>query len=745
MAARGILRLGNQIGLSKQHEWNISRILIQTLQSHHTRSSQGKALVSSNESSTRQRCVHTVVPCVSGLVLHRKLCYDQHREYKTSTFQDNDDSTEQDEVNGDFNKFNISEVTQEKLRSMGINYLFPVQYCTFKPTKEGTDVIVQARTGTGKTLSFALPLVEKLQQNADRLRQRGRKPLVLVLAPTRELANQVKDVFYSLSDKVQMACVYGGVSVQPQIEAVRRGVDVIVGTPGRIRDLMEQGVLDLSELEHVILDEVDTMLDMGFADQVENIIRDCYTSGQKPQTMLYSATMPDWVKQTARRYLDDDYEMINLVGKQAEQTATTIKQYAVMCRASEQPSLIMDFIHMYVKSNGRVIVFCQTKKEVQELCSGVLHKEAKAFHGDIAQASRSYILKGFRDGVFKVLVTTDVAARGLDIPNIDLVIQAQPPNDTSFYIHRVGRTGRAGQSGMSILLYQPSQVQEMKECERLAKVKFEKIKPPNTEQLLELCVKQAVSDIVNVPEELSSHFTEAAELMMEKKMGTRMLSAAMALVSKAETYFNRSFITRQVGYNTLKYSEGTKMRSARYARDKIRAYLGELNVSIQNIHILKDGSGVVFDVETDSVQQVLKGFDDIKSSQSESIERVSELPDLVEDRKFEGLPNHGRHGRPFQRTRQNRDFYADEDEEGDDFESYFGRNSKPYRSNYNRYERDSRSYNRSSAKYNDRHNTRYSDRHADSGYNTFRSGDRGQYSRDSKQRKQNLYEFSDDE
>ncbi|XP_053392793.1 ATP-dependent RNA helicase DDX50-like [Mercenaria mercenaria] len=706
MAARGILRLGTKLHLTRTFELNVPKIYVLTSQ-----------VGCVNCAESRQRHLHSVVQCSQHHIFNRQLPVQQYRRYKTSEYFEDRESSEQEEVNGEFDKYGISEITQNKLRSMGIKYLFPVQYHTFKPTIEGTDVIVQARTGTGKTLSFALPIVEKLQQNPGRFRQRGRKPLVVVLTPTRELANQVREEFQKLSDNVQVTCVYGGVSAVPQIQAIRNGVDVVVGTPGRMKDLMEQGVLSLSQLEHVILDEVDRMLDMGFDEQVEDIIKDCYTTGEKPQTMLYSATMPDWVKRTARNYLDNDYELISLVGAQSEQTATTIKQYAVPCRATEQPALISDFVKLFVKKDGRAIVFCQTKKEVDQLCLGVLKKEAKGFHGDIAQASRSYILKGFKDGDFKVLITTDVAARGLDIPNIDLVIQAQPPSDTSFYIHRVGRTGRAGQTGMSVLLYQSSETQMMKDCERVAKVKFERLKPPTVNQMLEICVKTAVSDILNVPEDLSQHFHMAADMMIEEKGAKPMLAAAMALVSRAGNYFNRSLITRQEGYTTLLYTGGRGMGANRFALDKIHGYLRELNVPVKNAHLLQDSNGVVFDVETDNVHTVLKGFDDIKSEDSEGIEKINNLPEIMEHRhSFKEPHRHGRHGRPFKRTsRQRFDFFDDDD---DEFDSHFAQHSSKNRYQNNRYSRQDRFD---------------SPRDRDYGYRSFKPSDRGQFNRGSSQ------------
>ncbi|KAB0391250.1 hypothetical protein E2I00_019522 [Balaenoptera physalus] len=355
----------------------------------------------------------------------------------------------------------------------GVTYLFPIQVKTFGPVYEGKDLIAQARTGTGKTFSFAIPLIERLQRNQETIKK-SRSPKVtiigskrfkhysngkrkkedlqkliflflktfaqvLVLAPTRELANQVAKDFKDITRKLSVACFYGGTSYQSQINHIRNGIDILVGTPGRIKDHLQSGRLDLSKLRHVVLDEVDQMLDLGFAEQVEDIIHESYKtdSEDNPQTLLFSATCPQWVYKVAKKYMKSRYEQVDLVGKMTQKAATTVEHLAIQCHWSQRPAVIGDVLQVYSGSEGRAIIFCETKKNVTEMAMNPhIKQNAQCLHGDIAQSQREITLKGFREGSFKVLVATNVAARGLDIPEVDLVIQSSPPQGITF--KRVG-------------------------------------------------------------------------------------------------------------------------------------------------------------------------------------------------------------------------------------------------------------------------------------------------------------------
>ncbi|XP_052783574.1 ATP-dependent RNA helicase DDX50-like [Mya arenaria] len=536
-----------------------------------------------------------------------------------------------DEEAGAFEKFNISEKVQHNLKGKGIHFLFPVQYHTFQHTLEGTDVVVQARTGTGKTLSFSLPLVEKLCRQPALLRQPGRKPRVLILAPTRELANQVHEDFAFLDRDIKVACVFGGAKYEPQVERLRTGVDVVVGTPGRMKDLMDSGHLKLDAVQHVILDEVDQMLDMGFQHQVDEIISSFYERDLKPQTMLYSATMPDWVKKTANKYLSKDYEYINLVGKQNEQTATTIKQYSMQCTYKEKESLLQDLIRLH--SNGdRVIIFCGTKIECDRLAQINFGGGSRALHGDIAQASRSVIMKGFKDKQYNVLITTDVAARGLDVPDVSLVIQTQPPQDVSKYIHRVGRTGRAGKEGKSVLLYQKDEWEIVKECEAAAKTKFEKMPAPDLKQMWEICSKDATKSIENVSSSVLAQFMKPAEQLVQSYGAVETIAAAIVVISGAEKFANRSLITREPGKLTLLIKSLSPVEGYMAARRKVNNYLSAEKLNVGSVELTQDRKGIVFDMPLENIESFAEEFDDLKEDAGETLERLEQLPPLLQIR-----------------------------------------------------------------------------------------------------------------
>uniref|UniRef100_A0A8D2ATG3 RNA helicase n=1 Tax=Sciurus vulgaris TaxID=55149 RepID=A0A8D2ATG3_SCIVU len=309
-------------------------------------------------------------------------------------------SRRKDLPNGDIDEYEKKskrvsslEKTIKLLKGRGVTYLFPIQVKTFGPVYEGKYLIAQARTGTGKTFSF-----------------------VLVLAPTRELANQVAKDFKDITRKLSVACFYGGTSYQNQINHIRNGIDILVGTPGRIKDHLQSGHLDLSKLHHVVLDEVDQMLDLGFAEQVEDIIHESYKtdSEDNPQTLLFSATCPQWVYKVAKKYMKSRYEQVDLVGKMTQKAATTVEHLAIQCHWSQRPAVIGDVLQVYSGSEGRAIIFCETKKNVTEMAMNPhIKQNAQCLHGDIAQSQREITLKGFREGSFKVLVATNVAARTL--------------------------------------------------------------------------------------------------------------------------------------------------------------------------------------------------------------------------------------------------------------------------------------------------------------------------------------------
>ncbi|XP_039130513.1 DEAD-box ATP-dependent RNA helicase 53, mitochondrial-like [Dioscorea cayenensis subsp. rotundata] len=356
-------------------------------------------------------------------------------------------------------KLGISSEITSALEKKGIVKLFPIQRAVLEPAMQGRDMIGRAKTGTGKTLAFGIPIMDKIISfNAKH--GRGRNPLALVLAPTRELARQVEKEFKE-SSNLDSICVYGGVPIQSQMRILNYGVDVVVGTPGRIIDLQKRGALNLSEVQFLVLDEADQMLNVGFDEAVE-IILDKLPPNR--QTMMFSATMPDWIRKLTQKYLKNPLT-IDLVGDSDQKLAEGITLYSIASSMQSKASILGPLIKEHAKG-GKCIVFTQTKRDADRLAYVMGRSiDCQALHGDISQNQRERTLSGFRDGRFNTLVATDVAARGLDIPNVDLVIHYELPNTSELFVHRSGRTGRAGKKGSAILIYSPEQARAVRGIE----------------------------------------------------------------------------------------------------------------------------------------------------------------------------------------------------------------------------------------------------------------------------------------
>lgn len=366
-------------------------------------------------------------------------------------------------------KLGIADVIVKELAKKGITKLFPIQKAVLEPAMQGRDLIGRAKTGTGKTLAFGIPIIDKIIKfNAKH--GRGRNPLALVLAPTRELARQVEKEFKESSD-LDTICVYGGSPIARQMSILDYGVDVVVGTPGRVIDLLKRGALNLSEVQFVVLDEADQMLAVGFAEDVEIILEKLPT---QRQTMMFSATMPSWIKQLTKKHLNNPLT-IDLVGDSDQKLAEGITLYSIVSDNHGKASIIAPLITEHAKG-GKSIVFTQTKRDADRLAHALKSSiRCEPLHGDISQSQRERTLSGFRDGRFSVLVATDVAARGLDIPNVDLVIHYELPNSSEIFVHRSGRTGRAGKEGTAVLIYTEYQSRDVRVIEQHVGCRFKEL------------------------------------------------------------------------------------------------------------------------------------------------------------------------------------------------------------------------------------------------------------------------------
>ncbi|GAB2285048.1 DEAD-box ATP-dependent RNA helicase 53, mitochondrial [Dionaea muscipula] len=372
----------------------------------------------------------------------------------------------------EISKLGIHKEIVSALSKKGITRLFPIQRAVLEPAMQGRDMIGRARTGTGKTLAFGIPILDKIIRYNEK-HGLGRNPLALALAPTRELAKQVEKEFKESAPNLETLCVYGGTPISHQMNALHSGVDVVVGTPGRVIDLMKRGSLNLSEVQFVVLDEADQMLNVGFEEDVEVILEKL---PKNRQSMMFSATMPSWILKLTRKYLKDPLT-IDLVGDSDQKLAEGISLYSIVTEHSAKAATIGPLV-MEHANGGKCIVFTQTKRDADRLAYalGRSHR-CEALHGDISQNQRERTLAGFREGRFNVLVATDVAARGLDVPNVDLVIHYELPSTSEIFVHRSGRTGRAGKKGAAILIHTGDQSRAVRLIERDVGSKFKELSP----------------------------------------------------------------------------------------------------------------------------------------------------------------------------------------------------------------------------------------------------------------------------
>lgn len=364
---------------------------------------------------------------------------------------------------------------------------------------EDNDVIVLAQTGTGKTAAYGLPILQKIIVDSV-------KPQALVLCPTRELCLQISDDLNEYSKYIthlHVLPVYGGSSIESQIRSLKRGVHVIVATPGRLLDLMERKTVDLSSVKNVILDEADEMLNMGFSDSINAILAEVPPSRNM---LLFSATMPQGIAAITKKYMNNPREIV--IGRKNEGNKN-IRDVYYMVRAQDKYLALKRIADFYPNIYG--IIFCRTRKETQEIADKLIQDgyNADSLHGELSQAQRDYVMQKFRIKNLQLLVATDVAARGLDVDDLTHVINYGLPDEIESYTHRRGRTGRAGKTGISISICHVREKGKIKDIERVINKKFEKGEMPTGK---EICAKQ-LFNLVDQIEKVKVNEEEIAELM----------------------------------------------------------------------------------------------------------------------------------------------------------------------------------------------------------------------------------------
>jgi ATP-dependent RNA helicase DeaD len=372
-----------------------------------------------------------------------------------------------------FADLGLSEPTLRAIAELGYEEPTPIQAQTIRQMTDSVDVIAQAQTGTGKTAAFALPIIEKLDPSL-------RTPQALVLTPTRELAVQVAEAFhaYGKYHRVSILPVYGGQPIDRQLRALDRGVQIVVGTPGRLLDHIRRGTLKLDQVRTVVLDEADEMLDMGFVEDIETILQE---TPSERQTALFSATMPLPIANLAKRYMRNPQR----ITVQTEQmTVPQIRQIYYEAGGRDKFEILARILDFETPSSA--IIFCRTKSEVDSLGERLTARAmaADTLHGDLSQVQRDRVMARFRSGQAELLVATDVAARGLDVEHVSHVINYDIPLDPQIYVHRIGRTGRAGRTGTAVTLVTPRERRLLKIIEQSTRAQIQRMRLPTISDVM---------------------------------------------------------------------------------------------------------------------------------------------------------------------------------------------------------------------------------------------------------------------
>jgi ATP-dependent RNA helicase DeaD len=442
-----------------------------------------------------------------------------------------------------FKDLGLSENILKAIDDMGFEEPSKIQEEVIPVLLEGHDVIGQAQTGTGKTLAFGAPILSKLVRSQGKINS-------IILAPTRELAIQVNDELNRIAKhtRIKLLPVYGGQPIDRQIRAIKSGIDIVVGTPGRVLDLIRRNVIDLSNVSFLVLDEADEMLNMGFIDDIEEIIKNC---SEDRQTMLFSATMPAEIKKLAKKYMKPDSKHVTIVKN--TMTVSTVSQYYFEIKQKDRFESLCRILD--VDEPTAAIIFCKTKRGVDELVDSMQARgyNVEGMHGDMSQNQRMSTLKRFKEGNLEFLVATDVAARGIDVENVTHVINYDLPQDTESYVHRIGRTGRANRVGVAYTLVTAREYMTLKHIEKATKSKIKRKDIPTIDDIFMTKYK---SIVVRVKETL-----EQEEYKRFVPLATE-LDDEFNLVDVAAALMNMVY-TKEVSYE---YTENQISSASTYTR-----------------------------------------------------------------------------------------------------------------------------------------------------------------------------------
>ena len=451
-----------------------------------------------------------------------------------------------------FNEFNLSEAILKGIEAMGFEEASPIQAESMAPLLEGKDVIAQAQTGTGKTAAYGIPMLERVEKKG---------PLQgLVLCPTRELCLQVANELANLGaykKGVKILPVYGGTSIERQIRALKGGVQIVVGTPGRVMDHMRRKTLRFDDLAIAILDEADEMFDMGFRDDMRTILDE---TPEDRQTCFFSATMEKDIMDFSAKFQRDP-EIIRIKHKQL--TVENIEQYYLEMKASMKPEILSRLVDIYDPTLA--IVFCNTKKRVDALVSEMASRgyAVDGLHGDLKQNQRDAVMKRFRNSSIDMLVATDVAARGIDVGDVDMVVNYDLPQDEEYYVHRIGRTARAGRKGLSFSFIVGRDIYKLEDIVRYTKADLAYMELPTMEQMdvnKRENLEGKVAEILDAEADLS-RYKPMVESMLRLEYGAVEISAALLKLLDDSTQSKKHDALDEVDY-------GKKFRARGLRKDR---------------------------------------------------------------------------------------------------------------------------------------------------------------------------------
>ena len=488
--------------------------------------------------------------------------------------------------------------------------------------KEEVDIVGQAQTGTGKTAAFGLPILERISSTGSRNVQ------ALILVPTRELAIQVSEELNSFKGKrkLQIIPVYGGQSIIDQIRKLNNGVDIVVGTPGRVNDHLKRKSMILSEVSYVVLDEADEMLNMGFIDEVEEILK---KTNPDRKTLLFSATMHESIMKIAKKHMK---EFKTIVTKNLQLTADLTDQIYFEVSNSDKVESLSRIIDMEIDFYG--LVFCRTKVAVDELVNKLVDRgyDAEGIHGDLSQHQRERTLEKFKKRRTSILVATDVAARGIDVMNLSHVINYSLPQDPEAYVHRIGRTGRAGKKGIAITFISPDEYRKLMFIQKIAKTTIRKEKIPGASDIIKIKKSRIQAELLKIIENKThTEYLKTAETILKDNDPVEILAAILKysfqdqLNEKQYKEINEVSINRK-GTSRLFVSLGRKDGIS--PRSLIKMITNETKVragSIEDVKVMESFSFLT--VPFEDAELILKSFNNKEGEKKTVVQRANDSKD----------------------------------------------------------------------------------------------------------------------